>query len=289
MNMKNLSLLGASIFFAATFSACGDSDKQPNENPEPQEPGEGGITAPAMVALTIWGEDFIANGIPADEFVDGWAVDFEHFYIGVEKAKITHQIGAGEESEIVVLQPMITPMVVDLASADAPVVLAESETNQGTLQSLEFLIAPIGEHHRGVNVSNEVVEGLMNSGVTARVQGTLSKGEDSYTFDFGFSTTTLYSNCALGTELGDEGSIEITIHGDHLFMDSLVSEEPSLRAQLIADSAVEGSINNVALTAKSIASEEFYQVGNLPIENLFEFIAEQFDRIGHVNGEGHCE
>ncbi|MEM1348636.1 MAG: hypothetical protein AAGI01_08785, partial [Myxococcota bacterium] len=40
------------------------------------------------VAVTVYGEEFIEQGIPAEEMADGWAVTFDRFVVDVEDVKI---------------------------------------------------------------------------------------------------------------------------------------------------------------------------------------------------------
>jgi hypothetical protein len=38
---------------------------------------------PGTLSVSVWGEGFIEEGIPADELVDGWAIDFDAFVVSI--------------------------------------------------------------------------------------------------------------------------------------------------------------------------------------------------------------
>src|SRR5690606_16545834 len=65
------------------------------------------------------------------------------------------------------------------------------------------------------------------------VVGRATRGADEIRFTWGFSTRTVYSDCRYDSA----DPIELTIHGDHLFYDDLVSPEPDLAFDLIAAAA----------------------------------------------------
>ena len=42
-------------------------------------------TSEGTVDVTVYGEDFIEKGIPAEEMTDGWAVTFDRFVVTVDE------------------------------------------------------------------------------------------------------------------------------------------------------------------------------------------------------------
>lgn len=278
----SFSLISASLLFASLTAACGE------KTPDNENPG-GGITPEATLSVTIWGEDFLAQGIPAELVADGWRVDFDRFLVALEGVKVDHTVGAGEESESLSSSPLLNPLVIDLAGMTSPATIATISTNEGSVETLSFRIAPVGEHHRPFgSVTEATVEHLHDEGLSGIVEGTLSKDATSVSFAFQFFGAQNYNNCQVASVLNGDGAVEITLHADHLFMDSLVSEEPAIRAEILASNAIEGHIDNAIASSVSLSTEEHYQTGDLAIENLYAYLAQQFRRIGHVNGEGHC-
>ncbi len=89
--------------------------------------------------------------------------------------------------------------------------------------------------------------------------------------------------------------MQITIHGDHLFMDSLVEMEPSLRFDAIAaaDADHDGDVTLEELEAVSQTAFEaldHYDVDpDSGITDLRAYLTYLATTVGHIDGEGHCE
>ena len=84
---------------------------------------------------------------------------------------------------------------------------------------------------------------------------------------------------------------QLTIHADHLFYDSLISEEPAVRFDLIASADIDddGEVTLAELAAVDITGQSNYGVGNrTDIRDLAAFIAAKSASVGHIDGEGHC-
>ena len=80
----------------------------------------------------------------------------------------------------------------------------------------------------------------------------------------------------------------MTVHADHLFYDSLVSEEPELRfdALAAADTDMNDQITEAELAAAGVGS---YDVGNEDVDDLWSWLVAHSRTLGHVDGEGHCD
>lgn len=126
------------------------------------------------------------------------------------------------------------------------------------------------------------------------VEGTASKDAASIAFAWGVGSSTEYSHCEVAEPVpdGGEATTVITIHADHLFADDLDSEEPNIAFELVAasDADMDGTVTAEELRARDISQESRYQVGNLEeITNLWDFMTVLAGRLGHIDGEGHCE
>jgi hypothetical protein len=206
------------------------------------------------VEVRVWGEAFIEEGIPATELADGWAIGFDGFEVVLRDVSV-----AGVSFE--------DPEPVDL-----------SEPSEGRGQRVGRAAAPAGEH-----------DDAAFSIVSVVVEGSAEQGGVTKTFAWTFDTAVAYSNCETQTEVprGGVGELQITVHADHLFYDSLVSEEPALRFDAIAaaDTDNDGEVTMAELAAADIGA---YDPGNLAIDDLWSFLAAQAQTMGHVDGEGHC-
>lgn len=213
------------------------------------EDGEGTVT------VTTYGEAFIEEGIPADDLADGWAVDFERFEVSLSAITV-----AG--------QTLVDPDTIELTTPSA-----------GAGQALGSFTVPEGSYGDGTFR----IDGL-------RVVGSATDGADTITFDWTFADATRYEGCETTTVVTDGGAatFQITVHADHLFYDSLVSEEPDLRFQAIADADGDGdgAVTQAELAAADIGA---YDPGNSDADDLWSFLVEQSRTVGHVDGEGHCD
>lgn len=206
------------------------------------------------IEVRAWGEAYIEAGIPAQAISDGWTIDFDRFEVEITDIAI-----AGAELE--------DPGTIDLTepSGAAGQLLGRASVPAGTHANATFSLARVS------------------------LEGSASKGDVSKTFAWEFATPVRFFDCDTTTTVPTRGTgnFQITIHADHLFYDSLVSETPSLRFDPIAaaDSDGDGVITGDELAMTTIGA---YDPGNLPIDDLWTFLAAQAMTMGHVDGEGHC-
>lgn len=224
------------------LSACGDDDKDENK-------GEG------TVKVTVWGEDYIEKGIPADEMDDGWAVQFDKFVVTVSDVEVGGVAIA-------------TPEPLDIAgdSDGKGHALGEGTVPAGSHSAPSFAV-------KKINLAGKATL----DGVTKR-------------FDWTFDQSTHYAECETTTVVPADGeaTFQITLHADHLFGNSLVSHDPEVLFQALADadSDENGEITRAELEAADIGA---YDPGNdSGIDNLWKFLVAQSQSLGHVDGEGHC-
>lgn len=250
------------------------------------DPADGTITA------TVYGEELIEEGIPADELVDGWAISFDKFLVSIGNVAGKAGEGADEVGDSAF-------RIVDLAQASG-----------GEGFELATFDAPGGHYdHYGyqlradanataLNADAGDVTTMKSSGYSVWVRGSATKGAVTKSIDWGFTLKLTYAHCDLMASVdGNDLRAQATIHADHLFYDDAVADEPNVAFQLIADADTNGD-NAVTLTelaAVDIRGEARYQVGSLKdpagntIVNLRQYVEHQVVTLGHINGEGHCE
>lgn len=219
------------------LSACSGSDE-----------GEG------KVQVTVYGEEFIEEGIDASEMDDGWAIEFERFEVTIAGVQV-----AGEE-------------------LDDSVTIDISEGSDGAGHAIGEIQVPAGDHE----ASSFTIERV-------EVEGSAELDDVTKTFHWVFETPVAYSECETTTsvEEGEAATFQITVHADHLFYDSLVAEEPALlfSALAAADTDDDGEITEEELAVADIGS---YDPGNEEADDLWSFLKAQSATLGHVDGEGHC-
>lgn len=212
--------------------------------------GEGAIV------VTVYGEEFIEAGISADAFDDGWAVEFERFSVQVSDVTVG---GVSIDA--------------DGAKKDL------TKASEGEGQELGSAPAPAGE--------------LRDSGYTLErvtVEGRAKKGDSEKTFRWDFTDSVQYAECepVTAVTVGKTSTFQITVHADHLFYDSLVSENPQMLFQPLADADVDddGEITQEELSDTDIGAYDPGSAGG--VEDLWTWLVRLSENVGHADGEGHC-
>ena len=206
------------------------------------------------VEVRAWGEGFIEEGIPAAELVDGWEIRFTRFEVELRDVSVAGvEIGETHTLEL-------------------------TTASEGRGQLVGRAAAPAGEYEDGrYTIAQAIVEGEAEQGDTLK------------SFSWTFSEAVTYADCEALTEVpsGGLGEFQITVHADHLFYDSLASEEPGLAFAPIADADADadGVVTQAELEAAGLGA---YDPGNFDVDNLWDFLAAQAGTMGHVNGELHC-
>lgn len=212
-------------------------------------PGEGSLS------VTVYGESFIEDGIPAEEMSDDWAIHFDSFLVDLEDVRVG-----------------TTPVPLE-----SPVELAKSSAGQG---------------HQVGTISLEQGDYADWSFTVSRVSvvGSAARGSTSKHFEWTFEEAVQYGDCETVTTVEADASatFQITMHADHLFYDSLVAAEPKLSFQLLADADTDGDddITRAELSAADIGA---YDPGSEDgVDELWSWLTAQARTLAHVNGEGHC-
>jgi hypothetical protein len=237
--------------------------------------------------VQIYGEEYIEAGIPADEFADGWAITFDSFLISVGAVAVAAS-GAGPAVEETRFQ------IFDVAADSGGVgqTVAAGAVPTGAYDDTRYIVAPSSDAVAG-NASADDVARMTDGGLSVYVAGSATKGDEVKTFAWGFTGRTRYEACESEAvvKAATQASVQLTIHGDHLFYDDLFSETPSVRFDLIAaaDGDGDGDITQAELAAVDIRPLANYQVGSTGITNLWDFVEYLTSTLGHIDGEGHCD
>jgi hypothetical protein len=236
--------------------------------------------------VVLWGEEFIESGIPATEFADGWGITYERFLVSVGALSV-----AREGVAAAVSQPAF--QVYDLAAFTGPRTLAEAAVPAGSYTHTAYTVGPAKADTTAANASAADLKRMVDGGLSVLVEGKATKAGRTVSFSWGFANTTVYDPCHSGGKVADGGTatVQLTIHGDHLFYDDAASEEPSLRFEdlALADKDANGTVTPEELKACAIAPLDHYGVGSLEIDNLWDYVTHMTTTLGHIDGEGHCE
>ncbi len=261
--MSNLRLLV--LVLAATVVSCGDDGKE------------------GTVAVTIWGEEFIEEGIPAAELADGWAIHFESFVVTVGGITAAGQSFADAQT-------------FDL-TRPGPLPVASGAATSGAIEPVGYSLLVADNNTTNVNVDTATFDELVAQGWSVYVEGSATKDGSTITFSWGFDVSVDYIGCHATDSVpkGDTGTTQLTIHGDHLFYESLVDHDAGLAFGVLADADADGDGEVTPAELAAVSGVDFLALDhyNVPagsnIDNLWDYLAGQIATLGHIDGEGHCD
>lgn len=218
--------------------------------------------------LNVWGEDYIATGIPSEVFEDGCSVSFSDFRMPIQSISLMD--GNGEALTTQTLNTRLQLV------AQAPQPLVTVPLPAGRYPVVKVVAGPVSGADPGA----------------LEVAGVLQCGERSAAFAWRFEPVTTYL-CEpenLVIPANGEAETELTVHGDHLFYDSLEDPAAAVRGEplLNADVDLDGTLTQAELEAVSLA-QIGYDVGRYSeVVNLWQFVSFLTQTLGHIDGEGHC-
>jgi hypothetical protein len=146
-----------------------------------------GCSAPGTLEVRVYGEEFIEQGIPADEFVDQWAVTFRRFLLGLG------DVSAARGHEAPDLQAAAY-RVYDVArpSDGAGVLVSSATVPAGGYDHVAYRVAPAPAGAQAANAAAADVDLMTRQGYSIFVEGEATKGAVTKTFAWGFTTRTHY-------------------------------------------------------------------------------------------------
>jgi hypothetical protein len=255
-------------------------------------------TAQGELTFSTWGEEYIEQGIPSSEFVDGWGVTFDTFLVVLDGVEVSD----GTTSKAKMPKPRLFNHVVP---APKPVFAAGTLSAQAYTK-VSFMITPVTADTELGQGATEADKALMTKGgYSVYVAGKAQKGAEQKRFAWGFTTKTLFDDCkveeagkeVLGVVVTSGGSLdaELTIHGDHFFYDDLQAPDAKLRFQNLADADAnkDGEVTLAELAAVKLArlpkENGPYGTGSAAdVTDLGAFVTGLTRTVGHFRGEGEC-
>jgi hypothetical protein len=249
------------------------------------------------VEFTVWGEEYVEDGIPAETFEDGWSAKFSEFLIVLGEVTVADaSAGDGNRISGTQLFDLVTPGPHEIGRLDG------LEARQWDTVGYEVrTITADTELHPSASADDLAT---MRAGdYSIYVAGFATKNSETKSFAWGFQNSTSYARCvseAEGREQygvlvtnGGTEHVELTIHGDHFFYDDLASPNAVLRFDAIAnaDANDDGDVTLDELgSVKLVAIEEgTYGTGSAGrVDDLGAFVQALTATLGHFRGEGHC-
>lgn len=208
------------------------------------------------VHVSIYGESFIEDGIPAHETRDGWAITFKKFNVTIDQVSVSGQT-------------LSAPQELDLTQgSDGDGHLLEVlKVNQGALTEGSYSLSHIEVKGEAQGPAGEHI--IFNWALPSSIHYTICHIDERVTAD-------------------TPAAFQITVHADHLLYDSLVSTSPALGFQAFADADADqdGEVTQAELAATDIGA---YDPGNEDVDDLWSWLEALSLTLGHINGEGHCQ
>ncbi|HSN98190.1 MAG TPA: hypothetical protein VLS89_07825 [Candidatus Nanopelagicales bacterium] len=248
------------------------------------------------VAFTTWGEGYIEQEIPAADVADGWRVTFSKFLVVLRDVTVADRegnVGAQMDGSLLVDHTMPSPK---------PVVRFEG-LEAKPWERVSFRIGPADANTVLEGATEEDRQLLLSSGASLYAEGQIESAGATKSFRWAFQEDTVYRECrgekdgketeGVSVTNGGTDTVELTIHGDHLFYDDLQAEAAVLRAQAIADADadMDGEVTLTELSAVPLVSipEGSYGTGSAGnIDDLGAFVVALSRTVGHFRGEGEC-
>lgn len=274
----------ASLAFVTAFVGCSSSTS-------------GGL---GSVQFTTTGGDFIEKEIPALAVEDGWTIAYDRFLVTFADIEVAERIGV--------------PPLVSMPGSKLFNQKVQGDKSIVTFPSIpvnlyahtSYRIAPaVQDTELGPGITSDDKAFMVNNGYAVYLEAHATSATGVKTFKWGFSLDTLYDRCrgeVSGKDLdgvvvtnGGTDTVQLTIHGDHLFYDDLQSKDAKIRFQNIADADADG---NGDVTLEELAKVELatipaengpYGTGSAANVNDLRAFVEALSRtMGHFRGDGQC-
>lgn len=269
--------------------------------------------ATGSLQVVLEAEDTITMGLSPgagdEDVVDGWSVRFDRYIVVVGGIEIA---GGG---------PMPfrgdATIAVDLTALDVGgLALARFDgMAAGLWPEVRFTTpTPSAATMRGPGVLQGDLDRMIAEGCTYLVLGEIARESRRVRFEFCVPAPTAYGPCESDTGIegvtvtaGTTSTVNLTIHGDHLFFNGFPAGAEGTvarRAQWLADADRDGDGMVTRAELEAIGASELgtlfpsdpgdgfpgYVLGGapIPIDDAFDYVIAQFMTQGHFQGEGEC-
>lgn len=282
---------------AALFAGCGSDST--------------GGSGDGNLSVLIQAEESIPDGLEAgdgeENIRDGFDISYSRYIVTLGNVAMSQLDGGDFQSSAVVV-------VVDLTSLPStlPELTAFDGIPTGQYSSFGFETPPADAEVVNLNsVDEAAIEAMIANGWSYIIEGTITQVSDgaSKSFLISADVPSVYSDCAVeglapGVNVSSNSSVDITLHGDHLFFNGFPEEEGNVvrLAQWLWDiedvdsddvltQADFEAATDIATLYPSPPAGVYELTGGpiTPITSAWDFIRAQLGTQGHIFGEGECE
>jgi hypothetical protein len=289
MKKSVLGVAAAVLVAVGVLAACSDSSSS-----------EDGADGQGTVTFTTYGEDYIEKEIPATAVEDGWSIRYNRFLI------VLADVHVGVDGKDPVAKLPVAKLF-DMHSPGEKSVVTFPNLPGRPYDHVSYRVSPAPSNvELGQGATDADKAMMIQNGYSMYVEGSATKGALTKSFTWGFTTDTLYDKCKgelAGKETdgvvvtnGGTDSVQLTIHGDHLYYDDLQSPDAKVRFDSIAaaDADNDGKVtldelSKVQLADRTKITAGPYGTGSASgINDLRTFIEALSRTVGHFRGEGEC-
>ena len=246
--------------------------------------------AEGQVDALAWGEQAAVSGYAADR-TDGWDIQLDSLVSAIAQVELSD---TDRERAVVGAQG---PWVIDWTEWPEPAALDSLTAPVDRFRVGFDAVVPDPAHAVVGSVDPDIVAAMAEQGWAHHVVGSATDGERTITFAWGFDNPARYTECINGADRTDGvavpadgvARVQITMHADHLFWNTLRTEESPIAFAGIAaaDSDGDGDVTSDELRATSVL-DVGYETAGVDLQDLYTFIRYSLARSLHLNGGGLC-
>ncbi|MEM9691095.1 MAG: hypothetical protein AAGA56_00995 [Myxococcota bacterium] len=261
MMMRHSGLLAALFGTGLALAAC-DTETDTGEGTLSfRISGEGPATD---------GYPFVKDGVELS-FVEGWEVQFDHIVASMGEISVAATDGT-------VAHQGTERYLADLAQGDVTVLTLPDITARRWDRIGVNVLPASSESIALSGIDASIVDTMVSEGLTYYYDGRASRDGMSFRFVFGLRNPTTNTDCTNGDDstqgvIVENGSFtesELTVHIDHLFWDTLGSEQLRLRFDAMAAADLEsvGGNGDGVITFEELENQRLSDLRGLDGEPL---------------------
>lgn len=260
-----------------------------------------GDAGSGTVTVSIWGEEFIRDMIPPvmgtnAGFENGWTVRYSKFLVNVGDVRMATSAGA-------VGGTLANYRVYDLHTISGPTAIGTFTSVPAVrYDDVSYVIAPTDANATAGNATAADLAMMQSNHYAVYLEATASKpGVADVRYAWGFTGRTDFSGChdaanlaGVAVPTSGTATLQVTVHGDHLYYDDLENPEARTRFDAIAAADANGdhtvTLDELGMVQLTSLPMTQYNAGPVPnVRTLRDFVTYLVSTVGHFNGEGHCQ
>jgi hypothetical protein len=264
------------------------------------------------LSVRVAAEESIPDGLQAgdgeEDIRDGFDISYSRYIVTLGNVAMSQLDGADFQSSAVVV-------VADLTSLPStlPELTSFDGIPTGQYTSFGFETPPADTNVVNLNAVEQAdIDAMIANGWSYIIEGTITQVSDgaSKNFLIEADVPSVYSDCAVedlepGVNVSSNSSVDITLHGDHIFFNGFPEEEGNVvrlaqwlwdiqdvdSDEVLTQVDFEAATDTGRLFPSPTGGGVYELTGGpiVPITNAWDFIRAQLGTQGHIFGEGECE